>query len=299
MFWRHADWLESKVPDGRVPVWVNLDETAVNYSYHSAKGLVSSLAWRKKPQLLVPKRDRRGTITHIALISNVTRVQEHLPQVLVANKRRLSRSLLAQLDVAKPDNVWIFRRASSWNTTDIMQWIIQMIGHVFRTKLAGLGFQPILLLDAASVHTAQSVIRTARLQHVFLAPIPPACTAFVQPLDVYTFARYKRFLEDQFREHRMVRTGPVSVHEWFKLLFRACDWLRSEPWHVAFSLSGLPNLGLELHRDLAKLFPGGRVTFCQPERLSPAELGMLLPKNHKLLHEQWIGAPEGLVPLLD
>ena len=90
---------------------------------------------------------------------------------------------------------------------------------------------------------------------------------------MYTFARYKRFLEDQFREHRMVRTGPVSVHEWFKLLFRACDWLRSEPWHVAFSLSGLPNLGLELHRDLAKLFPGGRVTFCQPERLSPAELG--------------------------
>ena len=76
----------------------------------------------------------------------------------------------------------------------------------------------------------------------------------------------------------MVRTGPVSVHEWFKLLFRACDWLRSEPWHVAFSLSGLPNLGLELHRDLAKLFPGGRVTFCQPERLSPAELGCSYPK---------------------
>ena len=142
LFWRRADWLESKVPDGRVPMWVNLDETAVNYSYHSAKGLVSSLAWQKKPQLLVPKRDRRGTIAHIALLSNVVRVQQHLPQVLVCNKRRLTRSLLAQLNVAKPDNVWIFRRASFWNTTDIMQWIIQMIGHVFRTKLAGLGFQP-------------------------------------------------------------------------------------------------------------------------------------------------------------
>ena len=31
-------------------------------------------------------------------------------------------------------------------------------------------------------------------------------------------------------------------------------------------------------RDLAKLFPGGRVTFCQPERLSPAELGCSYPK---------------------
>ena len=49
LFWRRADWLESKVPDGRVPMWVNLDETAVNYSYHSAKGLVSSLAWQKNP----------------------------------------------------------------------------------------------------------------------------------------------------------------------------------------------------------------------------------------------------------
>ena len=191
---------------------------------------------------------------------------------------------MTQLDVAKRDNVWIFRRASSWNTTDIMQWIIQMIGHVFRTKLAGLGFQPILLLDAASVHTAQSVIRTARLQHVFLAPIPPACTAFVQPLDVYTFARYKRFLEDQFREHRMVRTGPVSVHEWFKLLFRACDWLRSEPWHVAFSLSGLPNLGLDLHRDLAKLFPGGRVTFCQRSPRGPRAIARLTSAPQHVAH---------------
>ena len=90
------------------------------------------------------------------------------------------------------------------------------------------------------MHTAHSVIRTARLQHVFLVPIPPASTALVQPLDVHTFAQYKRFLEDQFREHRMVRTGPVSVHEWFKFLFRACAWLRSESWHIVFSLPGCP-----------------------------------------------------------
>ena len=298
LFWRHADWLQGKVPESQVAVFINLDETAVHYSYYSAKGLVS-LTLTQKPQLMVPKGDRRGGITHVALLSNVLRVQQHLPQVLICNPRKLTKTLLRQLNVNKPDNVWLLRQRSAWNTTAIMAWLIQLIGYVFRTKLAGTGFQPILLMDAASIHWAQPVVRAARLQGIFLLPVPPACTPLVQPLDVYTFSRYKQKLECLFRDHRMAQQGPVTAQVWFHLLFQAIDWLRSEPWHQAFALVGLPNQGLNLHQNLAKHFSGGRLHFSQPERLSPAELATLLPKRYKLVYEDWVGAPEHVMPRLE
>ena len=298
LFWRHADWLQGKVPQSQVAVFINLDETAIRYSYYSAMGLVS-LTLGQKPQLMVPKGDRRGGITHVALLSNVLRVQQHLPQVLICNTRKLTKTLLRQLNVNKPDNVWLLRRRGAWNSADIMVWLIQLIGYVFRTKLSGMGFQPILLMDAASVHWAQPVVRVARLQSIFLLPVPPACTPLVQPLDVYTFSRYKQKLECLFRDHRMAQQGPVTAQAWFHILFQAIVWLRSEPWYQAFALVGLPNQGLKSAPESCKAFFGGRLSFCQPERLSPAELATPLPKRYKLVYQDWVGAPEHIMPLLE
>lgn len=295
LFWRHADWLEAAARhQGRLPVYINLDETNVAYSYHSARG------WMRlgmKPKVNIPSRDRRGSITHVALVSNVLCVQQHLPQMLICNTRRLSKTLLSRLRRTKPANVVLLRRASSWNNAGLMRYLLQLLGDVFRRAFAD--YQAVLVMDCAPMHLVQSVVREARLQQIWLLPVAPAMTKYIQPLDVYVFSQYKRFLEHRNRDIRGLR-GSVDVEAWFKTIFDVCtDFLCNRAWWKAFSLVGLPlDLEQSLSRDLVAFFPGNRTVFPTRAQLSQEELAMLLPKRYKMVYEDWVGAPRRVAPVL-
>ncbi len=299
LFWRHADWLTSRVAQAaqeRVPVYINLDETNVAFAYYSTRGWISKKV--RRPRAKVPAARRRGSITHVALISSVIGVQQHLPQILICGRRCASKSMLARLRAVAPSNVVIFQQASSWNTASLMCEILQLVGAVLREKFPR--YQGILLFDAAPMHVAPAVVRMARLQQLWLLPVPPSTTQYVQPLDVYVFNQYKRFLEARNRDVR-IRKGSVDVEDWLTIVFAACDeFMNNKSWYKAFALVGVPADGQQgLNAELQHFFPQGRTVFPQPESLAAEDLAQLLPKRCQMVFHDWIGAPEGQPPFLE
>ena len=298
LFWRHADWLTSRVAQAaqdRVPVYINLDETNVAFAYYSIRGWISKKL--RRPRVKVPAARRRGSITHVALISSIIAVQRHLPQILICGRRCGSKSMLARLRAVAPSNVLIFQQASSWNTSSLMCEILRLVGAVLRDKFPR--YQGILLFDAAPMHVAPAVVRMARLQQLWLLPVPPSTTQYVQPLDVYVFNQYKRFLEARNRDVR-IRKGCVDVEDWLKIVFEACDeFMNNKSWYKAFALVGVPADGQQgLNAELQRLFRQGRTIFPQLERLAAEDLAKLLPKRCQIVFHDWIGAPEGQLPFL-
>ena len=110
------------------PLLLNLDETALSYSFHQAKGLyVRKLKRKGRCYSQVRKQDLRGTVTHVAIIANRSEVQPKLPQVIIGNRHRFTKGLLASVVADKPASVHLFRRKSSWNNISVMCEILDLL----------------------------------------------------------------------------------------------------------------------------------------------------------------------------
>ncbi|CAE7495760.1 unnamed protein product [Symbiodinium sp. CCMP2592] len=224
LFWRHAAWLERS--SAKQPVYINIDETALAYSFHAAPGLIQR---KFHAEVQIRPQDARGCITHVAL-------------------------------------------DSSWNSARHMVSLLTLLGQLFRIRFPQ--YQAIVVFDAASCHLSPGVIREGRHKGLFMLPVPPGMTSYLQPLDLWCFGPYKKWLERENRQQRICQNG------------------------LAFAQAGLPTSEQRLHGKLASLFPEGIPSLEQA--LSPDEFAQLLPKRHDLTRtfSDWVGGPRREVPVL-
>lgn len=195
---------------------------------------------KRKPRCYsqVRKQDLRGTVTHVAIIANRSEVQPKLPQVIIGNHHRFTHGLLASVIADKPASVHLLRRKSSWNNTSVMCEILDLLA----TALQQIpGFQPILLMDTCGCHISDVVTAKAAALNIWLVPVPAGLTHLLQPLDVYVFVGYKRYLRESYRQMRsMAAQGTATLQAWIKLLFDVCTtYLNSHAWAPAFAQAGL------------------------------------------------------------
>ena len=249
------NWLTSRVDGGKQPVFLNLDETSISYSYHGAKDFfVKKLLRTRKGVVKIRKKELRGSVSHVAIIADRPDVQRVLPQVFIGNKHRFTLGLMEAVTGDKPAFVHLFRRKSSWNNIENMSAILDHLA-------AALGdfpnLQPILVLDTVRCHISPSILQKAASLKIWLAPVPAGLTYLLQPLDVSCFAQYKDFLRSRYRVTRMA-AGSVSAHQWMRLLFQVCvEFLNSKSWVPAFRLVGIGAHVVHLSTELSILFPNG------------------------------------------
>jgi hypothetical protein len=62
--------------------------------------------------------------------------------------------------------------------------------------------QQTLLLDTCGCHVSDVVTAKAAALNIWLVPVPAGLTHLLQPLDVYVFVGYKRYLREVYRELR-------------------------------------------------------------------------------------------------
>ena len=128
LFWKWMAWLERQVEPPVQPLLLNLDETALSYSFHQAIGLyVRRLRRNGKCYSQVRKNDLRGTVTHVAIIADRSEVQPKLPQLTISNRHRFTHGLLASVGADKPAFVHLFQRESSWNNITVMCEILELL----------------------------------------------------------------------------------------------------------------------------------------------------------------------------
>ena len=283
-------WLVSCVVAPVQPLFLNLDETSVSYTFHQAKGLYHRRLKRQgRAHTQIRKSELRGAVTHVAVICERSEVQPRLPQVIIGNKHRFTVRLMASVRASTPANVHLFRRKSSWNNTLCMCEILDLLSNALKEFP---WFQPILLLDTASCHISDVVAAKASALNIWLVPVPAGLTHLLQPLDVYTFSGYKEFLRQQYRKARADK-GMVSLEMWLQLLFDVCTtYLNGRKWSPAFSQVGLGARTSVLSTELQSFFPAGKPNQANT-CLTGAELARLKPVNRHVRALLWVRAPAG------
>lgn len=268
---------------------LNLDETSLARMAFNIKGHVVTSqtpggVLRQEITQRAPTRQRRGTVTHVAVIAERSDVQPALPQVFLGNGQRFSRTLETQLQQDAPANVHIWRESSSWNTIETMIRIIDLLGVALQPWLAT--FQPILLLDMAFCHLGSRVTERAAQAGIWLLPVPTGLTWLAQPLDTHCFAAYKRRWRRAFeRVRQTAENGVVTDIAWGHLLFdNVTRYLNAKRWRQSFDETGTlgsqASLGPRFLSALRPLTPA-QIVAVPPGVPTIAELKALFPSNRR------------------
>ena len=218
----------------------------------------------------------RKALTHVAVICNDTTLQPSIPQILLLAKKSASLKQLAGWQPMKGCSAELWRCDSAWVNKPVFARIITRLGAWQRTMAPNR--QPILLMDAHSVHCSKEVAAAAKKAGIWLCIIPASTTSLLQPLDTDVFARYKLLLRAQL--HRIMlkdNNKDMGVQSILRALQESMKGvLQKNAWSSVFHKNGFgaqmyvrpsllealgwtlqPNVGHELpsHEQFSCCFP--------------------------------------------
>ncbi len=200
---------------------------------------------------------RRTYMSVLACIADDKEVQDLLPQVLVCNKRTLSRAGYERVESAlrgarSPCLLW--RRDTAWVDAFAFVGFLRVLRECLRSLWDEIYI--ILLLDCSPVHASNRVVTAAAHLGFRVVMIPGSMTGVMQPLDVYSFAHVKKQLRDRFAAQAMMKgEAGVNIEEHCSLVFRVlAEALLCRDWACAFRGCGFgaqqEGLGLRAQQRL-------------------------------------------------
>lgn len=286
-YWQWLRFCAAQVPAAKNLLFLNLDETSVQYTPESLQGLVvTKRHWGRRwqgPYAYVGHADRRGSVTYVAIVCDRTGIQPSIPHFILGNEHKFTRGLLGAAGAHCPSNVYLWRQVSAWNNKYVMVRILKHLHNSMRPWLAT--FQPVLLLDVAPCHLDPMVMKQAARLGIWLVYIPAKVTSLLQPLDTHGFAAFKTWLRRGFQELRSASPdGQVAGVEWVKLLRRAsAEFFAARSWAKSFKQTGAcegENLTkcLQMHVGSLKR-PAGPA-----EPLLAEDLEVVWPKRRRMAH---------------
>ena len=239
-FCRWTNYAIGEAPPGRLPLLVNMDETALAYHMVGLRGTVL----RKLPAGSCPPADHAGLADvrgHVSLLASVTHevaVQPRLPQVLLGNEHKFTKQVLQKASPHCPSNVHMWRQKSAWNSHATMRQFISLLarclGDLLKTRYV------ILVLDCAQCHIDKSIYMQARQRGIRLLYIPPRMTRFLQPCDTHVFAPFKAALREKWRcSKAQAPEGSMDTCRWLRVVFETITTALQADWSHAFLRDGL------------------------------------------------------------
>ena len=226
--WRWWRACCDKVPDGRVPLRMNLDETSVCLYQGDRPGTVFASKKRKAPTQKVSRGRRRACLTHVGLICDSIEFQPEMPQFIVGNGSTFLVRDMAALRAACPANVALVKQKSAWNNSSLCTKIVRMLGANLRPFLHRV--QPILFLDAVPLHYHISVINACNAWNIWPVVVPARLTWLLQPLDTHFFYKYKVYLKQQYQIARIsAATGELTIGEFLGCVYSTIDKIFDGP----------------------------------------------------------------------
>ena len=210
MTWRWCQWLCQKARhNGKVPLLLNLDETAVPLEFTHTRGNIVTKENGQKikdmPKQLANRSAVRCFFTHVAIICDDPTVQPLLPQVLFFAGRHLSWKNWTELQERLPQNVFVRRQVSGWSNTEQHKVIMEILKLALEPLLPSM--QPILAFDASPIHLQPGVLQLLGELDIWWLLIPKKLTWLLQPLDTHTFSKYKRHVRNGWIDTLLAQEG--------------------------------------------------------------------------------------------
>ena len=137
-----------------------------------------------------------------------------------------------------PPGVELLRLQSAWNSSHAMVAWLRHLRAVLEPHASTKFF--VLLWDTVNCHLDAAVVRVALRSHVHIVLIPAKMTHLPQPLDVYGFAPFKRYLRRRYLEEQLrQRVSVLPKSTWLLLVAEAATVaLGAVDWPKAFARCG-------------------------------------------------------------
>lgn len=228
VFFQWANHLEASL--GEI-LWVNMDETAITYTFSGHHGLVVSKRSRpggcKKPVQTVPSNQKRGTVSLLTFVCSDSSLQPLCPQVVLGNEHKFTLKLLQKFPQSRcPQNVSLWRQKSSWNNTVAMRKVLLLLHAQLKDHLGSRSL--VLVLDCCSCHLEASVRRLAKALEIHLLFIPPLATWLLQPLDTHGFKCLKQHLKNKWVEALLLHGRSLNDEQWLSTVLDSLALLRQK-----------------------------------------------------------------------
>lgn len=272
---------------GKLPLFVNMDETSVAYCYGTGKGLVvskrvlpSGKFHKKSP---ATSSDHKTHVSYLAFVTHDSAIQPKLPQIFIGNKKAFLLKTLNALAPDIPEGFFVWREESSWNNHVLMCRALRILAD--RLKDYKDSHQIILILDVARCHRHPLIYSWANRLGIILMYVPAKLTWLLQPADTHVFGRMKTRLRQLWIDLCVQSDGGVVAHaQWLAAAF---DLIRKLlcgfKWHNAFLSNGLLDenkIGSRILQELQYDVPKP----LQAAILTPEELQGLMPRRTKNAH---------------
>lgn len=298
IFWHWVDYLAQECAAlGKIPCYINLDETSVARCLGRPVGFLASRAmWpgQTAPRRRISKQLKRAAVTHVVLMTNLPQVQPKLPQFFLCNRHVVPVSALKNPALQKPPQVEFWRGVSGWNSVEKMEWILAQIRNAM---LEFPDMQTVLLLDVAMCHIHPRVAAAAERLGIWLVFVPAKLTFLVQPLDVYALAPYKACLAKLFAE-KEDEHGVLDALSWLQCLCKAATtfWC-ARKWLPAFEKTGVVQTAgaLTVELEHAGVPRVAQIPFMPPSR---EDIEAILPRGRFVPHVSLFWHPARLDPPL-
>jgi hypothetical protein len=190
-----SNFQHGRAPTGRRIVRLNLDETSICFHQSEKTGFLVADA-RKRARggdplvRNVSQGTQRTNMTHLAVISDDTDVQQFVPQILIVGESVFPQSILAHvLECVLPP--WqVVRQKKAWVNVETMMMFGRALVSALRHLQDSTHF--IMSFDTYRAHTNPRVLRYLSMNGFHVIIIPSLMTWALQPLDTHAFAVYKR-----------------------------------------------------------------------------------------------------------
>ena len=251
--WKWSNYLHSKVPQTKKPLSVNIDESFIKLDQDLKHGHVGEAARTlAKGHMLrrnVPKGIRRTAYSLVAVICDDAEIQKCLPQFVVVNKKTCTEAVYKVLLDTVPATLILWRRDTAWLDTKSVCQVVRVVAKALNKYQTT--HQVIISMDACKTHMNRQVWQTAAKMGFFMFGIPALTTGFLQPLDVYVFAKLKNTLR-RVGQKACIDIGVayctlgMSIVALMDAIFEV---LNGQCWHTSFE-----HLGLQGHqRSLSQI----------------------------------------------
>jgi hypothetical protein len=175
-----------------------------------------------------------------------------MPQILLTRDGSLSRLERTRLAALPPPLQWL-PGTNGWVTNENMPTILTLLRRAIRRQRPHA--EVVIVMDSASQHTSDAVLRHTSLISVHLVLVPAGLTWLLQPLDTHVFATLKRVLASLQQQARAARLpGPLPPGLWLDILREAVlDVLVRRDWSASFAANGLTGDSMGLRGRISSL----------------------------------------------
>ena len=166
--WQWAGYTyDSVLEEGKIPLLINIDESPMPLVYPNTNGNVVRRDSADRNNLREPRRaatrnEQRIHFTYIAMITNISWIQDHLPQVLVVTERALPMQEWRIIAAELPDNVYLLRQPSMWVSSKLHATVLRLLRKCLKRLRIQRRHRVILFADAFGGHITKESMRAMR-----------------------------------------------------------------------------------------------------------------------------------------